>query len=161
MKKHKLSLGVVLPDEAAACDACIQRLLKALGGRPGISGAHVDRADAAAPRLCLHYDATVVGVEDIQRLVASAGAELKAKYEHLSVPLSGLRHERQARLVEGVFAKQPGVLHAVVSFGSRRLYVEFDPTVTSRSALLAVTSRADVATREESATPAEAEHEHD
>lgn len=161
MKKHKLSLGVVLPDEAAACDACIQRLLKALGGRPGISGAHVDRADAAAPRLCLHYDATVVGVEDIQRLVASAGAELQAKYEHLSVPLSGLRHERQARLVEGVFAKQPGVLHAAVSFGSRRLYLEFDPTVTNRGALLAVTSRADVATWEESATPAEAEHEHD
>lgn len=54
------------------------------------------------------------------------------------MPAAGLRHERQATLIEGVFAKQPGVLHAAVAFGARRLYVEFDPSKTSRPALLAL-----------------------
>ncbi len=166
MKKHKLHLGLVLPGEPDVCEACIERLVRDLGVRPGIVGAHVDRSRAGAPRLCLHYDPTVAGLEEIQKVVESVGAELKVKYEHLSVPIGGLRHERQARLVEGVFAKQPGVFHVAVSYGARRLHAEFDPGVTTRAALLAVAAKAGVATWEEPAIPAQAareqeEHEHE
>lgn len=138
MTQLKLDLAIVLPNDATACDACSNRVLAALRGRPGVESVHLDATDVARPKLCLHYDPGVIQLERVQTLVEQAGAELRARYEHLSVPVTGLRHERQARLVEGLFAKQPGVLEAAVAFGARRLYVEFDPNVTSRDVLLAV-----------------------
>lgn len=144
MKKHKLELGLVLPSDVVACDACVKRLLDTVRNRPGIANAHVDAADAKRPMLCLHYDPTSVRFEEVQSLVERAGAELQSHFEHLSAPVVGLRHERQAKLVEGVFANEPGVIHVAVAFGSRRLYVEFDPTKTSSAALLAVAARAGI-----------------
>ena len=161
MKKHKLDLELALPSEAAACDACVGRMVDALGATRGITRVHVDREDAARPRLCLHYDPTSVRLEEVEALVESTGAALKARYEHLSAPAVGLRHERQARLVEGVFARQPGVLHASVGFGSRRVYLEFDPAKTNRATLLAVASKAGIVSYAEPASPAAAAAEHD
>lgn len=166
MKKHKLDVDLVLPREAAACNACIERMVEALGATPGIERAHVDRGDPDHPKLCLHYEPTSVRIEEVDALVERAGAELVARYEHLSAPTVGLRHERQARLVEGVFARQPGVLHASVAFGSQRLYLEFDPAITHREALLAVAYRAGIVAYSEPASPGEAaaehaEHEHE
>lgn len=100
-------------------------------------------------------------LEEIEALVESAGASLKARYEHLSAPAVGLRHERQARLVEGVFAKQLGVLHASAAFGARRLYVEFDPAKTNRETLFAVAAKAGIVSYAEQASPAAAAAEHD
>lgn len=161
MKKHKLDLEIALPSDAVACDACVGRMVEALGATPGISRVHVDREDPARPKLCLHYEPDAVRVEEVEALVQSTGAALKGRYEHLSAPAVGLRHERQARLVEGVFARHPGVLHASVAFGSRRLYVEFDPTKTNREALLAVALKAGIASYAEQAPPAAAAAEHD
>ncbi len=166
MNKHKLDLELALPSDASACDACVKRLLESVRGRPGITDAHVDTEDASKPKLCLHYDPDVVRVKDVQALVEHAGAELRARFEHLSVPVIGLRHERQAKLVEGVFAKQPGVLRAAVAFGARRLSVEFDPKRTSRSTLLAVVSQAGIsvsagAQTAPTATSDQGEHEHE
>jgi len=166
VKKHKLDLELALPSDAVACDACVGRMVEALGATRGITRVHVDREDPARPKLCLHYEPTSVRIEEVEALVQSTGAALKGRYEHLSAPAVGLRHERQARLVEGVFARQPGVLHASVAFGSRRLYVEFDPTKTNREALLAVASKAGIVSFVEAASPAAAaaereEHEHE
>jgi Cd2+/Zn2+-exporting ATPase len=159
MKKHRLELGLALPVEAHECDACIGRLVQALESKPGILSAHVERGPDDGARLCLHYDPSVQRIADIQRLVSSAGAESRAKYEHLSAPLAGLRHERQARLVEGVFAERPGVLRAAVALGTGTLQVDFDPTVTSRAALLESMAKAGVATWVEPSIPAEATRE--
>lgn len=161
MKKLKLDLDLGLPADAAACDACVTRLLDTVRPMRGVVEAHVDTADAKHPKLCLHYHPDSVRLEDIQARVERAGVELKARFDHLSVPLAGLRHERQAKLAEGVFAEQPGVLHAAVSFGTRRLYVEFDPAQTTREALLAVAAQAGVATYEEPASPTAAVEKHD
>jgi Cd2+/Zn2+-exporting ATPase len=136
-------------------------MVAALGATRGITRVHVDREDPARPKLCLHYDPSSVRLEEVEALVESTGAALNAQYEHLSAPAVGLRHERQARLVEGVFARQPGVLHASVAFGSRRLYVEFDPAKTSRGALLAIASKAGIVSYDESASPAAAAAEHE
>ena len=161
MKKHKLDLYLGLPADAVACDVCMTRLLDTVRPMRGVIEAHVDTADAKHPKLCLHYDPDSVRLEDIQTRVERAGAELKARFDHLSVSLAGLRHERQAKLVEGVFAEQPGVLHAAVSFGTSRLYVEFDPAQTSRETLLGVAVQAGVAAYEEPASPAAAAEKHD
>jgi Cd2+/Zn2+-exporting ATPase len=161
MNKHKLELTLALPSDAEACEACVGRMVAALGATQGITQVHVDRDDPDMPKLCLHYEPTSVRVEDIEALVERTGATLKARYEHLSAPAVGLRHERQARLVEGVFARQPGVLHASVAFGARRIYVEFDPTKTNRAAVLAVASKAGIVSYPEPESPAAAAAEHD
>jgi Cd2+/Zn2+-exporting ATPase len=161
MNKHKLDLTLALPSDAAACEACVERMVAALGATQGITQVHVDRDNPDMPKLCLHYEPTSVRVEDIEALIERTGATLKARYEHLSAPAVGLRHERQARLVEGVFARQPGVLHAAVAFGARRIYVEFDPTKTNRAAVLAVASKAGIVSYPEPESPAAAAAEHD
>lgn len=166
MKKQKLDLGLVLPRDAGACDACVNRLLEAIRGRPGIEDVHVDDPDGEHPKLCLHYDPTAISVQQVQSLVTRAGAKLQSSFEHLSLPAAGLRHERQAKLVESMFGAQPGVLHATASFGTRRLYIEFDPTKTSRATLVEAAARSGISVgsedRNSSAAPGGQPHdEHD
>lgn len=172
MKKVQLDLELVLPSESGACDACVERLVSAARARRGVENAHVDRSDPDKPRLCLHYDPSIVRLHQVRALVERAGAEVAQRFQHLSLPLSGLRHERQARLVEGVFVREPGVLHAAVALGARRLFVEFDPRRTSRDALLAVAKGQGVGSAAEAAAPrttptgddgdsAERDHDHD
>lgn len=165
MNKHKLDIDIALPGDAAACDRCVERMVETLGRTRGITRVHVDREDLEHPKLCLHYDPNSLRVEEVEALIESTGAGLQGRYEHLSVPAVGLRHERQARLVEGVLARQPGVLHASVGFGSRHLYVEYEPTKTNRETLLAVAAQMEIVSYAEGASPAAAtereDHEHD
>lgn len=142
MNKLKLALGLALPHDANDCDACVERILSTLGGRPGVHDAHIERNDPGAPVLCLHYDPDIVTRERLQVLVERAGAEIQQRYEHLSLTVTGLRHERQARLAEGVIAGLVGVTDARIAFGSRRLVVELDPAKTSRRAIIAALGRA-------------------
>jgi Cd2+/Zn2+-exporting ATPase len=136
MDENKVALGLALPGDAEECEACIERLSTIMTQTRGIAAVHVERSEAGAGELCLHYDPSVLRLEDVRARVESAGAELLAKYDHIAVPITGLRHVRHARLVENAVARIPGVHHAAVSFGTRRLYAEFDPTVTERRALV-------------------------
>lgn len=144
MNKLKLDFDLVLPTDAGACDACVARLLHAVGSMRGVESAHVDTTDPAKPRFCLHYDPAAVRIERLQAVVEEAGAELGNRFEHLAAPVTGLRHERQAKLIEALFTKQPGVLHAGIAFGSRRIYLEFDPKKTSAATLMMVAKNAGI-----------------
>lgn len=158
MKKHKLNLALVLPGDAHACEVCVKRLVESLQGRPGIVEAHVDRTDATNPVLCLHYDSTAIRVKDIEARVAATGASLESRYEHLSIEVKGVGHERQARLVEEALAATPGVLHSAVAVGSGRAYLEFDPSLTNREMLVATLERVGVSPVREKAAPKGDEH---
>ena len=85
MKKHKLDLELALPSEAAACDACVGRMVDALGATRGITRVHVDREDAARPRLCLHYDPTSVRLEEVEALVTPHGFRTRRTGPSVSV----------------------------------------------------------------------------
>ncbi len=158
--KQKIDLALILPDEEGACDACVERLLVLLRGKRGVLDAHVVGANGMSPKLCLHVDRSLVRADAIRLLVERAGAELHGDWAHVSIPLVGLRHERHAKLVEGVFAKEPGVLHATVSFGARRAFVDIDPRMTSREKVNAVAARAGVATWDEAPQAKEDPHQH-
>jgi Cd2+/Zn2+-exporting ATPase len=159
VKKLELDFELILPSEAGSCDACVGRLLAALRSVRGIEKAHINTTDAQKPRFCLHYDPQAVRLEKVQALVEDAGAQLRNRFGHLAVPVVGLRHERQAKLVEAVLAKEPGVLHAAVAFGAGRLYIEFDPVKTSREALLLRVPRAGVELAVEAPPHKHDEHE--
>ena len=144
MKKHRINLALVLPGDAGECEACIQRLLDGLRSQSGVVDAHVDASEAESPTLCLHYDPTAVQMTQVRSVVEEAGARLVTQFAHLAEAVDGLRHERQAKLVEKVLAGEPGLLHVAVAFGTRRLFAEFDPRTTSRSAVVAAAARAGI-----------------
>lgn len=168
MRKLKLELELVLPKDAAACDACIARIVRGLSDKPGVSEVHVDRAKPEKPVLCLHYEPSAGQLEDLRRVVIEAGAGLAKRFEHLSVAVTGLRHERQAKLVEAALARQVGVLQVAVAAGTKRIHVEFDPTRTSRAQVLTALEAAGVGLAPE-AVPVDAtkdeheghDHDHD
>jgi len=144
MKRHKVALGVALPTDAKDCEACVARLTRELCELPHVLDAHIDLSDPDDPRLCLHYDPSAMGIERVESMVARAGAELISRYEHLSVAVEGLRHERQRGLVESALAAVPGVLHVALGFGSRRLLMEYDPEATTREAIVREVERAGI-----------------
>ncbi|MBN8613326.1 MAG: cadmium-translocating P-type ATPase [Deltaproteobacteria bacterium] len=163
MEKLKIDLDLALPEGAAACEECVARLVRAFENKGGVEKVHVEDPTGPKPRLCLHYDPNEVRLAALERLVRATGAQLRTRYVHLTIPLAGLKHARQTRLVEGVFAREPGVLHASVSFGARRAYLEIDPAVTNREVMTKVAERAGGKTWVEppSARPAEHDHNHD
>lgn len=161
MSRRKMELSLILPGDAGECEACVRRLLAAISSMSAVTKVHVDREDASHPKLCLHYSPGALRIQELDAVVERAGATLRSQFSHLSLPAVGLRHERQARLVEGVFARQPGVLSASVSFGARRIFVEFDLAKTTPASLEAVLPNAGIASFDEPASPTEASEEHD
>ena len=143
MNKLKLDLPVVLPPEAAHADPCLNRLLTTVRARPGVLDAHVDTADAV-PRLCVHFDASVLAPSAVEKLVRAAGAELATQFGHINVAVRGIRHERHARVLEAALVREKGVLYAAVNFGTRRVALEFDPKQLSVGDTPALGSNADL-----------------
>lgn len=141
MNKLKLDLPVVLPPEAAHADPCLHRLLTTVRARPGVLDAHVDTTDAV-PRLCVHFDASVLAPSAVEKLVRAAGAELATQFGHINVAVRGIRHERHARVLEAALVREKGVLYAAVNFGTRRVALEFDPKQLSVGDMPALLGRA-------------------
>ena len=160
MKTHKLDMELAFPGDVATCDACVERVLSTLDTSRGVERAHIDRGDPAHPRLCLHYEPSSVELDEVLAILKHAGAELEARYEHLSLPDLRLRHERQARLVEGTFTRHPGVLRAKVAFNARRLDVEYSSADTNRDALFALAAKTGIIERARVPAPAHKEHDH-
>lgn len=149
MKKFKLDLQIVLPSDAHACDACSVRLLESLRKTSGVFEAHIEAPSADEAVLCVHYDPETTDVVALRDLVDRAGIELRNRFGHLAASIAGLRHERQRKIVEAFYARQVGVVHASVALASRRLFVEFDPSITSRETLLAQLPLAGLELRED------------
>ncbi|MCG2841480.1 heavy metal translocating P-type ATPase [Sandaracinobacter sp. RS1-74] len=122
----KLDLPILLPGAPDASDACVGRLISLLRDEPGVSEVHVVE-DAAASRLCIHYDPDRLTLAEVRRRARAAGAEITGRYGHLVGWLDGVRHARHARTIEAVLAEHPGVLEAVVDpSGAVRLEFERD-----------------------------------
>ena len=144
MNKRKLELSLILPTDAAACEACIKRLVASVAALSGVKSAHVDRATPAAPKLCIHYAPEQVRLVELEQLVVASGAHLARAFSHVSLRVPGLRHERQARLLEGLLQREVGVFHASASFGAQQVYVEFDAARSTPERLSQVLASADV-----------------
>ncbi len=161
MKKIRKKVELVLPSDAAACDACIERVLEKLRSAPGVEQAHVDHGEPDRTWLCFHYDPSKTTEDDLNQRITEAGAGLQTPYEHFAKEVVGLKHERHAKVVEALLAKLPGVAHAAVAFGTGRVSVEFDPRVSSRVAILETLASVDISVKPaHSKSKGEDEHDH-
>ncbi|MFN6954854.1 MAG: heavy metal translocating P-type ATPase [Acetobacteraceae bacterium] len=152
----RLDLAVLLPDAPDARDACVNRLVNEIGGRPGIARVHVLPAGAGAPtQICIHHDPALVEVARLRELALAAGARLTERYGHVVWEVEGTLSARRARRVAEALSRLPGVLEAEAAPGGP-VRIEFDRGVTDAAALEAALA----GLRLRRAAPDEHEHEH-
>ncbi len=137
----KIELPLVLPDIPDARDGCVRRLEERLVARPGIKRVHVTGDNP--PELCIHYDALVLPLARIERLVRQAGIEIGERYGHVEWPNVGIDDQRKARTLAERMSRVPGVLAATANAGGP-LRIEFDRRITDVSVLKGEVDRSDV-----------------
>ena len=132
-EKLSLDLALVLPDVPDEQDACVERLTSLLRGK-GIDQAHAVHEDGKV-RLCLHYDPERIGLAEVRRLAAAAGASIGKRYAHESLRIDGMDCATCADVIEHALTRLDGVLEAKVSYAAERLRLEYDRETTSRRAV--------------------------
>ena len=154
-----IDLRVLLPEEVDDDDGCVRRLAAMVGGAPGVTEAHVVRADGAA-LLCVHYDASLTSVARIRSLAHASGAELAGRYGHVVWPVSGVGHARRARAVKAALVAVPGVLEAEVT-AAGVVRIEWDRDVVGEASLAALLESHGLRRRDVTERGAMEEHRHD
>lgn len=136
IEKLRLELQLILPNVEGEDDQCIRRLQDRLCGRSGVTNVHVIRPDVGVPQLCLHYDPTVLTLARVRELVHASGAEVTAKYGHLTLRTRETLHARAARSMAENLRDIRGVVVSDVG-PSGAVRIEFDRTVISEADLVA------------------------
>ena len=130
-----VEIPVVLPHVDDARDQCVDRLLERIAVVRGITQVHLDTADGG-PRLCLHYDANLVTLAQVERLVHGEGAQVAARYRHETLRIPDMDCGDCAQSIEHVVGRMPGVLRVAVSYAAESMRVEFDTTHLQREEIV-------------------------
>jgi Cd2+/Zn2+-exporting ATPase len=126
MDKIKIDLDIVLPDIPDEKDECVQRIIAATKIRKGIEKVHVvPETETSKAKLCFHYNPDEISIDEVQKLAEQAGAEITKRYGHLLLEVKGVRHVRQARVIELNLRDTKGILSVSVS-ASGWIKIEFD-----------------------------------
>lgn len=166
-KKIKLDIPIVLPGVDSEEDACIERLIDSLQGRPGIEWAHVIKAREGNPtELCVHYNPDVVDLGRIRELIHAVGASVAERFQHRRWTVTVMQHARQAQAIEKTLHAINGVLEVTATAGTIR--VEFDTEHVDEKSVIKVLAEQGVEISSAKAAPAGGEehdaadgHEHD
>ncbi|WP_343700938.1 heavy metal translocating P-type ATPase [Chitinophaga sp.] len=141
MEKLKINIDLVLPDVPDEKDACVQRIITTLEGRPGIEKIHVIPGTAnTRPQLCFHYNPDVITLAHVQKMAEQAGAGITRRYGHLLLEVEGIRHQRQTRLIETSLLRNKGILSAAVS-AAGSVMIEYDNEITSEEKIEALVKK--------------------
>jgi Zn2+/Cd2+-exporting ATPase len=132
----RMDLDLILPEPEHACDQCYQRLRDLLEAKLGIDSTHmIERTGSDATQLCIHFDSTLLSLQQLRQFARQAGADLQEQYGHLVVDIAQ-QTARRARRLSSDLSDRAGVLEAVVSpVGIVRL--EFDRAMVSEAELRA------------------------
>jgi Cd2+/Zn2+-exporting ATPase len=131
----ELDIPMLLPGVEDGRDRCIDRLQEAMGTRKGIIRAHLEM-DKSPIVLCLHYNPTMVSIEDVRRLAERAGAGITNRYRHERIPVEGMDCSDCALVLEHSLERLEGVLSAAISYAAQTLHVEYDSRRISRRAIV-------------------------
>ena len=129
--KLRLDIPVLLHEVDDVADACVKRLTDDLEVRPGVERVHIVAGEGAEPaKLCLHYDPEILPLARIREIARTAGAQISARFGHLTWNVSGIGHERRARTVTEKLRSLDGVLEAEAS-AAGIVHIEFDRSTIS------------------------------
>ncbi len=130
----ELDLPILLPNVQDLQDQCIARLQNALASKRGIANAHV-HTDRAPAQLCVHYDADLVSLNDVEQLAKRAGAEIVQRYHHELIPIEGMDCSDCARVIEHSVGRMDGVLNVTVNYPAQKMRVEYDSQKINHGAI--------------------------
>ena len=136
MEKYQLDLPIVLP-QMEADDECVPLLTQWLDGVRGVEKAHVVRDNGTA-KLCLHFDANLVPLPRLQRLVEDAGAKVTDRYRHQALPFEGLDAGDAADALTARLDALPGMLHANANYAAGLIFIAYDSHKLARSEIDAI-----------------------
>jgi Zn2+/Cd2+-exporting ATPase len=121
----QLALSVVIPGETDELGR-FERLEQLLEARVGVSDVHVRRDGGGVAEICVHYDHSLVTLDQVAALVKTVGAEVANRYRHQSWYVVGMEAAQNGYAIEEAVRKMPGVLTANVAYAAERLVVEYD-----------------------------------
>ncbi len=137
MNKTQIDLDILLPGLPGKKDECIDRIVNALKNKRGIARVHVVPAkEESRAHVCFHYNPDEIAIKDVEQLARRAGAAITEQYGHLLLTVSGIRHPRQARIIEAKIKDLPGIVSISVS-GNGYIHLEFEKSIVSRQEVLA------------------------
>jgi Cd2+/Zn2+-exporting ATPase len=126
MNKTRINLDIVLPDIPNEKDDCVQRIIKTMTEKRGIEKVYIiPETEKSKAQLCFHYNPEEISLEKVQRLSKEAGAEITERYGHLLLEVKGIRHVRNARVIELSLKDTKGIM-SVSASAAGWITVEFD-----------------------------------
>jgi Cd2+/Zn2+-exporting ATPase len=108
----ELDIPVLLPEIPDVADACVHRLISTLAVTPGIMKAHVLENEGEPPKLCVHFDTTIITFSRVREMVRATGAQITGLFGHVIWKVRGISHERRARTIGDALKLLPGVFEA-------------------------------------------------
>ncbi len=109
MDKTKINLDSILPEIPDESDECVNRVIDSLKNKRGIDEIHlVPHDDENGARICFHYNADQISIDEVTQHAANVGAKISEKYGHLLIEVSGIRYPRHARIIEEDLKKKIG-----------------------------------------------------
>lgn len=130
MSKLILDLPLVLPNIEDDKDQCVDRLCEKLASVRGIEKAHRKRS-GDGPVLCLHYDANLLTLSSLDRIVNEASATIAHRFQHKNVRILGMDCADCAASLEHVLARRVGIIHCSVNYAAERMRLEYNADLIS------------------------------
>ena len=130
----EIEIPILLPEIDAKHDQCIARLESSMLNHKGITYAHV-KPDHEPVQLCVHYDTTLVSLDEVQRIARRTGATITNRFRHVLISIEGMDCSDCALTIEHSVSRIDGVLSASVSYTAQVIFVEYDSQKTSQRAI--------------------------
>ncbi|UCD99491.1 MAG: cation-translocating P-type ATPase, partial [Chloroflexota bacterium] len=133
-KTLQLEIPLLIPGLTNKHDNCLDRLEKALGHQKGILRAHIeDQQDPLI--LCLHYNPSLISIENVQRIAEHTGAKIANRYRHVAIPVEGMDCSDCVTVLEHSLNRIEGVLDVQASYTAQRILLEFDSKIANQGVI--------------------------
>ncbi len=133
-KNLELEIPLLIPGLSNHQDNCLERLESALQSQRGILRAHIENQQDPQI-LCLHYNPSLISIEDVRRIAERAGAKIANRYRHEVIPIEGMDCSDCVTVLEHSLSRIEGTLDVKASYTAQRIFIEFDSKTTSRGAI--------------------------
>ncbi len=133
-KTFELEIPLLIPGLTNHQDPCLERLESALQIQRGIIRAHIERSNDPQV-LCLHYNPSLISIDDVRRIAGRAGAQIANRYRHDVIPVEGMDCSDCVTVLEHSLNRIEGVLDVNVSYTAQKVFVEYDSKITNRGTI--------------------------
>jgi Cd2+/Zn2+-exporting ATPase len=133
-KTFELEIPLLIPGLTNHQDACLERLESALQIQRGIIRAHIERGNDPQV-LCLHYNPSLISIDDVRRIARRAGAKIANRYRHEVIPVEGMDCSDCVIVLEHSLNRIEGVLDVNASYTAQKVFIEYDSKKTNRGTI--------------------------